>query len=629
MSTASRRWRHVLVGAVIAGLAIVPAQAFGARSISPKAKKAIRAELRKAVKKNPSVIRRRAFLRKAALVNFSLPVTIRLRNPCTTENGANPAPTVGGNPVGVALSTNCLTQGTALNERTLPSAKVNLGPSLGTRDVAVGGSLAGVVQFNDTYDGGALGNVSIKILPSTKKFLTTSSVPLLWNDDLADPAKRADATFLKATSFLTGLSETGVEQGCGDFASSPTPTGGIVPAGYNAVFHGYTPAGFGFPTAAGIPGYPYYDPAGPGGTTTPAGYFPSYPGVDGIDQIKVGGVVGNNDWIGLNSNPFPTGSAPTNSGNPSAPLPFNYNAPNTVLRTNALHLAIAPGGVSVNMSTGTATSPGGLTTAQGSQDITLGYSGGQANLFGNIPGKNVGIDVTVNLKATINGIARITDQDQFTSKLISGNNYQAGMFNCHQVWTQAVQNYIPGVRLTGSLRIAPAITKDGKVRIAKATVQSDVNNPDRVALTACLTAESAYVEYNDEPPGVPGSPFGFSDRNTVSRIPYFTTSGTPTQFPSGLWPVDSDVLPVFQNLEKFPPDDPAYNQFGGNAPSTQPCNTEPYALVRDAGFTGTVGGLPTPTDPAFAGVNYNGSQATVAGDISVNPLDVDVLLGDQ
>ena len=95
------------------------AEAFAAHSISPKAKKAIRAELRKTIKKDPGAIRHRSFLRKAALVNFNLPVTIRLRNPCTTENGANPAPTVGGNPVGVALSTNCLTQGTALNERTI------------------------------------------------------------------------------------------------------------------------------------------------------------------------------------------------------------------------------------------------------------------------------------------------------------------------------------------------------------------------------------------------------------------------------------------------------------------------------------------------------------------------------
>ena len=625
MSTTSRRWRNVLVGVVIAGLAIVPAQAFAAHSISPKAKKAIRAELRRTIKKNPGALRHRSFLRKAALVNFNLPVTIRLRNPCTTENGANPAPTVGGNPVGVALSTNCLTQGTALNERTVPSANVNLGPSLGTRQIAVGGSLAAVVQFNDTYDGGALGNVSIKILPSTKKFLTTSSVPLLWNDDIADPAKRNDANFLKANSFTTGLSETGINQGCGDFQSSPTFTGGgIVPNGYTTLYHGltpnFTPA---FPTGAGLPGYPYYDPAGPGGTTTPAGYLPNYPGVDGIDQIKTGGVVGNNDWIGLNPNPFPTGSAPTNSGNPAAPLPYNTSVANTVLRTNALHLAIAPGGVSVNMSTGTPTSPGALPTAQGSQDVTLGYSGGQANLFGNIPGKNVGIDVTVNLATSINGVARIMDQDTFSVPLVSGNAYPAVVFPCHQVWTSAAQNYIPGVRLTGNLRIAPAITKDGKVRIAKATVQSDANNPDRVALTACLTAASAYVDYNDD-----NLSFGFADQNTAPPIPFYTSSGTPAAFGSGLLPVNSNLLPVFANAEKFDPADTSYYQFGGDAPSTTPCNSAPYKAVQNAGLTGTVGGLPTPTDPAYAGVNYNGSQATVAVYITVNPLSVDVLLGD-
>ncbi len=211
-------------------------------------------------------------------------------------------------------------------------------------------------------------------------------------------------------------------------------------------------------------------------------------------NIQAGGVVGNNDWIGTNPNPFPIGSAPTTSG--GTPDPSIYNAQNTVLRTNALSLGIAPGGVSVNMSTGTPTTPGGLTTAQGSQDITLGYSGGQANLFGNIPGKNVGIDVTVNLATKINSIVRIMDQDVFKQpSLIEGEQYPAGIFNCRQIVTGAVQNYIPGVRLTGSLRIAPAITKDGKVRIAKATVQSDVNNPDRVALSACLFPAKSYNAY--------------------------------------------------------------------------------------------------------------------------------------
>ncbi|HMS61696.1 MAG TPA: hypothetical protein PKD63_05395 [Solirubrobacteraceae bacterium] len=644
MLASKRPWRRVLAAAVIASFAVVPASApaASAQKLSPKAKKAIRAELRKTVKKNPGAVRRKSFLRRAALVNFKLPVTIRLRNPCTTENGQNPQPTVGGNPVGVALSTNCLTQGTALNQRTVPTANVNLGPSLGTRAVAIGGSLPAVVEFQDSYDGGALGNVNIKLLPSSTRFLSTSAVPLLWNDDIADTSKRNDANFLKATSSLTGLSESGIEQGCGDFATTTTTTGGIVPTGYNSLFHGLTPNfNPSFAAGAGIPGFPIYDPAVGTIGGVPVGYLPIFPGVDAIDRIQTGGVVGDNDWIGTNPAPFPTGSAPTNSGNPAAPLPFNYNAANTVLRTNALHLKVAPGGVSVNMSTGTPVTSGALPTAQGSQDVTLGYSGGQANLFGNIPGKNVGIDVTVNLAAEIAGIARIIDQDLFSVPLISGNAFPAGIFNCHQVWTGTVQNYIPGVRLTGSLRIAPAITKDGKVRIAKATVASDPNNPDRVALTACLSARSAYLKYNNDNPGL-NNP-GFSNASVVSKIPTaggIAIAGGDPQLGSGLLPIRNLTLPVFYDEAFY---DPAttpgyYTTFNANHPSPgfpapygsrAVCGTDPYPLVRDAGLTGTVGGLPTPTDPAYAGVAYKGDQATVAGDISVNPLDVDVLLGDQ
>ncbi len=178
--------KHVLqVVALVTAVALV----FGAFAGSASAKKLskgqkakVRAQLRKQVRKNPGAVKRRSFLRKAALVNFKLPVTIRLRNPCTTRTAQNPAPT--GRRArrrSAARRQNCATQGTALNQRTVPSANVNLGPSLGTRSVAIGGALAAVVEFSDTYDGGALGNVNIKILPGNKT-LTTSSVPLLWND---------------------------------------------------------------------------------------------------------------------------------------------------------------------------------------------------------------------------------------------------------------------------------------------------------------------------------------------------------------------------------------------------------------------------------------------------------------
>ncbi len=289
------------------------------------------------------------------------------------------------------------------------------------------------------------------------------------------------------------MTAIGKTQGCGDWTSTvgggPGSASGnapfSAPATYKSLFYGLPVVDFGFGTGAGLPGYPVYTAGG-----SPNGVFlPISPDGDPT-ALQAGGVVGNNDCDRHEPEPVPDWFGSDTRWHPD---PSIYNAQDTVLRTNALSLGIAPGGVSVNMSTGTATTPGGLTTAQGSQDVTLGYSGGQANLFGNIPGKNVGIDVTVNLATKINSIARIMDQDIYKSpSLIEGEAYPAGIFNCRQIVTGAVQNYIPGVRLTGSLRIAPAITKDGKVRIAKATVQSDVNNPDRVALSACLFPAKSY-----------------------------------------------------------------------------------------------------------------------------------------
>ena len=525
------------------------------------------------------------------------------------------------------LSTNCCTQGTALNQRTVPSANVNLGPSLGTRSVAIGGALAAVVEFSDTYDGGALGNVNIKILPGNKT-LTTSSVPLLWNTDITDPTTRSDTNFLKSVArpggqlaplqafvdaLQAGLRRLDRRRPVVARLRSGNAAAARAPARYKALFYN-APANLGYGTGAGLPGYTVYTAGGSPNGVVPAGV----PGRRDPTNIQAGAVVGNNDWIGTNPNPFPTGSAPTTAG--GAPDPSIYNAQNTVLRTNALSLGIAPGGVSVNMSTGTATTPGGLTTAQGSQDVTLGYSGGQANLFGNIPGKNVGIDVTVNLATKINSIVRIMDQDVFKQpSLIEGEPYPAGIFNCRQIVTGAVQNYIPGVRLTGSLRIAPAITKDGKVRIAKATVQSDVNNPDRVALSACLFPAKSYNRFTagQHGCGIRGDSVGRSGHGRRSR----SSDRARVLAADG-----NGALPV-SSAERYP------NLAEGNAPSTVPCNadTSPELsdIIRQSGLTGTVSGLPTPTDPAYAGVTYNGSQASVAGDITVNPLDVDVLLGDQ
>jgi hypothetical protein len=291
----------------------------------------VRAQLARQVKRDPSVVGQRWFLRRAGLVQFKLPVTLRLR--------PDPAPT----------------------------ADVDLGASLGSRAIALGGSIAADVLFDDTLGSGTLGDVGIEFRQSDHA-LTSSSIPLLWNSD--------------------------------------------VPGGCN---------------------------------------------------LQTGLVPGDNDSLGPSQEPFPSAA--------SAPGGFDQppDVQSTVLRTNALRLQVADRG----------------TTA----------SGGHANLFGNIPGKNVSVDVTLSLKTVINGIIRMVDD---------------GTEPCRQLWTGATQNTIDNIRLQGQLRIAPAMLPDGSLRIAKVTVSSPPDMPARTALSACLLPVSTYGDRSlapdERPCGGPSDP---------------------------------------------------------------------------------------------------------------------------
>src|SRR4051812_48813713 len=70
--------RYLLL--VAAALCVLAAPAQAQRPHLSKQRAAhIRATLRKQVRHNPRVVRRRSFLKKAALVDFKLPVTLRLR----------------------------------------------------------------------------------------------------------------------------------------------------------------------------------------------------------------------------------------------------------------------------------------------------------------------------------------------------------------------------------------------------------------------------------------------------------------------------------------------------------------------------------------------------------------------
>lgn len=537
-----RKVSHFLALVVVAALAIGLMAGPASAKVSAKQKVAIRAQLRKAVKKNPGVIGKKWFMKKASLVNFTLPVTIRLRGSSTP---ANPN-----------------------------QANVDLGPSLGQREIDLGGSLAAQIQFHDSFDGGALGNVDLSILPSATKSLTSTSIPLLWNHQVSDPTTSWDSNLLGNPAGYPG-------PGCGNVHTANGNVNGNLPFGA-----GVLPT-LGGPGLAGVPIYP--DLATYAAHGTPVAFAPAHVASTGtanndINGVNASKIPGNSDNVGGNPSPFPSGSAPGGFTQPPSTA-------DTVLRTNALNLGIAQAGTAVNMSNGP--DGGG---PQGSQDITLGKSGGQANLFGNIPGKQYGIDVTVNLSTKISSIFRVVDQDAF-APLIAGGNWPAAVFSCGQIWSGFVQNYIPAVHLVGSLKIAPAITADGHLRIAKATISSPSGESDHIALAACLAPYAAYnAQQNSSDtvtPTVPGAAsIGFADGSLAL----------------GSLPVDPNNVRPAPNV---------------------PCNTTPTAFVAS---TAASPFSVTSLSPAAPGDGYtttnSGAQVSVAGDLHVNNVSVDVLVGD-
>jgi hypothetical protein len=518
--------------------------------MSAKQKAHIRAKLKKAVKKNPAVIKKRSFLKQASLVNFKLPVTVRLRTGDIPATPGNEAATNNTN-----------------------SATLDLGASLGQREVDLGGSLPAEISFKDSYDGGALGNVDLAILPSTTKTLTSTSIPLLWNTSVSAAGTRYDANFL-------GLPDAA--HGCGDFQGSSNLQFG----------NGFLdPDGPGPAGNIGLPGFPYHvasDPlVGPAGA--PEGFLPVEPGVDNINNLGANKDPGNPDSLGGNPSPFPSGSTPGGFSQPPS-------VKDSVLRTAPLSLGIAPAGTPVLQSA----QPNGVT---GSQNLTIGKSGGQANLFGNIPGKAYGIDVTVSLATRINSILRILDQDPFGANLRVGDDWPAGVFNCRQVYTGGVQNYIPDVKLQGSLKISPAITSDGKLRIAKATLKTGDFDAARFAVAACLVP---YASYNQPQNGSDGP-------TQPAKIP------APAAFPAA------------EGTANLPSDVDSYRN-GAALAAVQgaDCNDAPTGLVKYSALTTATVNQLTGTNNLSDGftVGNSGSVASVAADLKVTNVSADILVGD-
>jgi len=572
-----------------------------AKKLSAKQKSKITRQLRKAVKHNPKVVSKKSFLKKASLVNFKLPVTIRLRG---TSAETNPN-----------------------------QASIDLGASLGQREIELGGQLPAEIVFHDSYDGGALGNVDVNILPpnplnANPKGLTSTSVPLLWNDQVDAPGTSWDGDLLDfllehggfpgdAPAYLAGL---GHAPGCNDVHNTNANGLGNLTFG-GGVLAGASQATPGPPAIAagdvigasglGLPGIPVLDnptaqnkvgfaPAhikkGPTELALPVGQTAPNNGIDGVSASKI---PGDNDRIGGSTNPFPN---PPNTSPYSTPTSPTYgNAARTVLRTNALKLTVAKAGTPVRQDNN-------VNGVAGSQNIVIGKSGGQANLFGNIPGKSYGIDVTVNLATRINSIIRIVDQDAWAPPFV-GLPWPAGVFTCAQIWTGGVQNYIPGVRLNGSLKIAPAITSDGHLRIAKASLNSNAFDPARVALAACLAPYQSYNKENSAIDPATSTPYytHVANPQTAGNQEGALPPGTPVLGPQAL-PADAQRL---------------------NPPPAADCNADPTFLVKHSA-------LPLSTVDSLHGadglngytVSNSGSAVSVAGDLSVKDVEADILVGD-
>jgi hypothetical protein len=408
--------------------------------------------------------------------------------------------------------------------------------------------------------------VDLSILPSNHHSLQSTSIPLLWNTQVSDPTTRFDAN-----SIAPGV----LNSGCGDFTGAQRPLGSNLP--------GPIAAAAGIPQPGGLPGYPYVDPSI--SMTAPSGFLPIMPGVDDINNVVAGKAVGSDLNVGGNPQPFPYTAQSTPGGFVQAPSPKD-----TVLRTNALSLGIAPVGTPVKQDNG------GDAGVNGSQNIVIGKSGGQANLFGNIPGKQYGIDVTVSLKTRINSILRVVDQDSFGTPLITGGRYPAGIFNCRQIWTGGIDNYIPSVRLAGNLRIAPGITSSGKLRIAKATVSSLPGSEARFAVAACLA---------------PYAGFDVAQNNSDTA-----TSAIPAGNAAPGYVAPTSALPANTAAARA-------------APTAANCNDTPTKLVADSGLAAnSVQSLaPTVTGDGYT-VTNSGASVSVAADLNVSTISLDVLIGD-
>lgn len=568
---------------------------YRAHHMTKAQKRAIRHKLMRAVKHNPKVINKRWFLKQASVVNFALPATIRLV-PAKDQNG-----------------------NTVSNNLVNNTANLDLGPSLGSRTVGLGGKLHATINFADAYDGGHVGDVKLT-LPADGAQLTSTSVPLLSNPDVhtqAAPKHEVQVVAVGAgavgdTFTLTLTNATGpgtatkttapIAIGVDD-ATTATNIAGALDAmlgAYDAAVSAPAPGTFkviftGDYAGMNLDLMSFTNPTG-------AAAGAVAPGQDGLAGIGCSDVMAG-AGVAPNADPnsgFVTGDVdnPANlTGSNNSGVNDNIGAgavspdptatpQDVVLRTSPLKLSI---------DSGVAQIPGDGSTVD---NYNVGLSGGRANLFGssvNGLGSGNAVDVTVNLQTEINSIEREVDGGTpgatLTGSTVEKNGNISSYFNCRQAWTGSILNHLSDIHLVGGLKISPAITADGRLRIAKVNLHTP--SPAKVAVAACLAPFQLYAMGN---PTLGDSLYGTG----LSSIGPSLTNGNPLLF-------DPHV---------------AINPNGVSAAPSAPCATTAGSpLVRDPFNVVMPGG-----NDLQSWLNA-GSAVGVSGDLSISGLTAEVLVG--
>jgi len=172
------------------------------------------------------------------------------------------------------------------------------------------------------------------------------------------------------------------------------------------------------------------------------------------------------------------------------------------------------------------------------------------------------VDVTVNLGFDLTAISRQVDGAFPEPAGPDTNNEKSGnisaYFNCRQAWTGDIRNYLNGIKLVGALRISPAVTADGLVRIAKVSLRTPAPVP--ASLAACLQPQYLYMSAN----------------------PFVTDLGAngaaPQLLPGGVF----NPLAVLFGSGVFDTNNAAHNMLTNqSAPTTTSCNAGGGPLYRD------------------------------------------------